>query len=173
MISGIGMVTGYTYRLFEPARAWLIHRALALALCASVLVHVGFLLFDHYVPFNIVQVLVPFASSYKHSKILGISVGSLSVALGILAFYGIAIVVASSLGWIDTKRGLWKKLHYINYFILFAVFFHALYTGADLTYGVFRKFWILIGVVLLLAVLSRLWRAGTIRKKSTKNIDKS
>jgi len=165
MISGIGMVTGYTYRFFQPAKAWIVHRALALALAASVAIHVTFLLFDHYVPFNIFQVLIPFVSSYKRSKLLGIPVGSLSVALGILALYAITIVVLSSLKWIDTKKGVWKKLHYLNYFIVFAVFFHALYTGADLTYGVFRKFWILMGVVLFIAILSRLWRAGTIRRR--------
>ena len=165
MLSGIGMVTGYTYRFFQPAKAWIVHRALALALSASVLVHVTFLLFDHYVPFNIIQVLVPFASSYKRSKLLGIPVGSLSVAMGILAMYAIAIVVLSSLGWIDTKKKLWKKLHYLSYFIVITVFFHALYTGADLTYGVFRKFWILMGAVLLIVIISRLWRVGTIRQK--------
>lgn len=165
MLSGIGMVTGYTYRFFQPAKAWIVHRALALALSASVIVHVTFLLFDHYVPFNIFQVLIPFASSYKRSKLLGVPVGSLSIALGILAMYAIAIVVLSSLGWIDTKKGLWKKLHYLSYFIIVAVFFHALYTGADLTYGAFRKLWLLIGFILAVAILSRLWRAGTIRKK--------
>lgn len=165
IISGIGMVTGYTYRFFQPSVAWVVHRALALALAASVIVHVTFLLLDHYVPFNIVQVLVPFASNYKRSHLFGLSVGSLSVALGIFAMYALAIVIASSLGWINTKRGLWKKLHYLNYFILFAVFFHALYTGADFTYGIFRKFWILMGGVLLVFILVRLWRAGTIRQK--------
>ena len=56
ILSGIGMVTGYTYRFFQPAKAWIIHRALALALVASVLIHITFLLFDHYLPFNIFQI---------------------------------------------------------------------------------------------------------------------
>jgi hypothetical protein len=165
MLSGIGMVTGYTYRFFQPAKAWLVHKALALALSASVFIHITFLLFDKYLPFSLAQVLVPFASGYKKSKLFGIPVGSLSVALGILAMYAIIVVVLSSLGWIDTKKGIWKKLHYLSYFILVAVFFHALYTGADLTYGIFRKFWILMGIVLIIAVISRLWRAGTIKQK--------
>ncbi len=165
IISGIGMVTGYTYRVFQPAKAWIVHRALALALAASVAIHVVFILLDHYVPFNIFQVLIPFTSTYKRSHLLGIPVGSLSVALGILAMYSLTIVILSSLGWIDTKKRLWKKLHYLNYFIVFAVFFHALYTGADFAYGVFRKFWILMGIILLIAIISRLYRAGTIRPK--------
>ena len=167
VISGIGMVTGYTYRFFQPAKAWIIHRALALSLAFSVLVHGTFLLLDHFISFNLVQILVPFVSNYKKSKLLGIPVGSLSVALGILATYAIAIVILSSLGWIDSRKKTWKRLHYLNYFIIFAIFFHALYTGSDLAYGIFRKAWIFMGVLLLVLIIVRLWRAGTIRRRPT------
>ena len=91
--------------------------------------------------------------------------GSLSVALGILALYSIAIVILSSLGWIDSKKKTRKKIHYLNYFIIAAVFFHALYTGSDLSYGVFRMIWIFIGIILIIAILTRVWRAGTLRPK--------
>jgi DMSO/TMAO reductase YedYZ heme-binding membrane subunit len=164
MISGIGMVTGFTYRYFQPSKAWIIHRALGIALGISVAIHGIFLLLDNYIKFNILQVLVPFAATYKRSHIFGLSVGSIYVALGILAMYAIAITLFSSLGWIDSKKGLWKKLHYLNYFIIFAVFFHALFTGSDFAYGVFRAGWIFIGLILLLAIFTRLWRAGTLRK---------
>jgi hypothetical protein len=35
MLSGIGQVTGFTYRFIAPIKAWAIHKALALALCIA------------------------------------------------------------------------------------------------------------------------------------------
>ena len=162
MISGIGQVTGLTYRFIEPIKAWAVHRALAIALCFAIATHVIFLLFDHFVKFSLVQVLVPFASHYKRSA--NVPLGSLWVACGIVAAYLVAIVVASSLGWINSRKGAWRKLHYLNYVIVVLVFFHALYAGSDLAYGMFRAAWIFVGVLLIISILTRLMRTGTMRR---------
>lgn len=164
ILSGIFQVTGLMYKIVEPVKAWAIHKALALALCGAIAVHVGFLLIDKFLPFTLAQAFVPFVSHYSnHTKLLGLSVDAIAVALGILAAYCIAIVVASSLGWIDSKRGLWRKLHYLNYFVVIAVFVHALGAGSDLKYGSFRSAWIFVGVILAGCIFIRLWRAGTLR----------
>jgi len=166
MLSGILQVTGLIYRFIEPITAWAIHKALAIALCVSIAVHIGFLLIDSYVRFSLVQLLVPLESRYNNgTTFLGVALGSLSVSLGILAMYGIAVIVASSLGWIDTKKRAWKSLHYLSYAVAVFVFLHALYTGSDLKYGVFRLAWIGLGAVVVLGILSRLWRAGTTQPK--------
>lgn len=164
MISGIGQVTGLTYRFIEPVKAWMLHKALAFALCASIAVHVLFLLLDHFVPFSLLQVLVPFQSHYNNgTTVLGIPIGW-AVSFGIMAMYGTVILVLSSLGWIDTKKGVWRKLHYLSYLVIFLVFVHALGTGSDLKYGTFRSVFLLLGFLVVLAVAGRLWRAGTLRK---------
>lgn len=163
MFSGIGLVTGHMYRLFEPAKAWAVHRALAIALCVCVVIHVSFLLFDHFVSFSAIQLVVPFLSHYQRSHTISPLLGTLSISMGILALYGIAILVSSSLGWIDTKKALWKKLHFTSYLVMVFVFLHALYTGTDLAYGVFRAIWISIGAVIALGMVARIWRAGTLR----------
>jgi sulfoxide reductase heme-binding subunit YedZ len=166
MLSGIGQVTGLTYRYLEPIKAWAVHKALALALCGAIAVHVLFLLFDHYLPFSLPQIAIPFASRYgTHTSLLGVGLDTFAIALGVLAMYGVTIIVASSLGWIDSKQKTWRWLHYLSYFVILAIFIHALGAGADLKYGIFRMAWIALFFVLLLAVLSRIWRAGTIRKK--------
>ena len=165
MLSGIGQVTGIIYRYIEPIKVWAIHKALALALCASIAVHIGFLLIDHFVPFSLVQLFVPFASRYNNgTKLGGVALGGIAVTLGILAMYGVAILVASSLGWIDTKKKTWRKLHYISYAVAFFIFLHALYVGTDLRYGVFRKAWIALGALVAIGIIVRLWRAGTVKK---------
>ena len=125
MLSGIGQVTGLTYRFIEPVKAWAVHKALALALVGTIIVHVGFLLIDKYLPFSLVQVLVPFASHYNNkTSWLGLPLAILGVTMGILAMYAVVIVVATSLGWIDSKKRLWRRTHYLSYAIITLVFLH-------------------------------------------------
>ena len=164
MLSGIGQVTGLTYRFIEPLKAWAIHKALAIALCVSIAIHAGFLLIDHFVSFSLIQLLVPFLSHYDNkTQLLGLPLGFAAVALGILAMYGVAIIVASSLGWIDTKKGAWRVLHYLSYVVAIFVFFHALYAGSDLEYGSFRAAWLFIGLIVLIGIVLRLYRARSLK----------
>jgi len=169
MLSGIGQVTGLTYRFIEPVKAWALHKAMAIALCVSIAIHVGFLLLDHYLPFSLGQVLVPLNSSYSNgTKMLGIPLGGLAVAFGILAMYGVAIIVASSLGWINTRRARWHKLHYLSYLVMFLVILHGLYAGTDLKYGTFREVWIGLAAIVVLGIISRLLRAGATAPRNDK-----
>jgi hypothetical protein len=166
MLSGIGQVSGITYKYIEPIKAWALHKALALSLCLAVSIHIIFLYVDHYLPFSLTQIFIPFVSHYSNkTSLFGVALGSFAVALGVFALYGIVILVLTSLGWIDTKKSLWRKLHYISYFVIFAVMIHALGVGSDLRYGVFRKLWILIIILLIVAVLSRLRHTGSLKKK--------
>jgi hypothetical protein len=173
VLSGIMQVTGLIYRFIEPITAWAIHKALAIALCVSIGVHIGFLLIDNYIRFSLPQLFIPLLSHYSNgTTFLGIAFGGVAVSFGILAMYGIAIVVASSLGWIDTKRRAWRLLHYISYVSAACIFLHALYAGSDLKYGLFRMAWILLGDVIIIGAISRLRRMGTLRK-NRQQIDKS
>lgn len=167
MLSGIGQVTGISYRFFEPVRAWAIHKAMAITLLLAIAVHGGFLLVDKYLPFSLSQILIPFDSKYNNGTDLsGLVLGAFGVTFGILAMYLILIIVASSLGWIDTKTGRWRKLHYLSYAVIFLVLLHALYVGSDLRYGTFREAWIAILAVMGVAILARLWRAKVVRKSN-------
>lgn len=162
ILSGIGQVTGYTFKFLEPITAWATHRALGIALACAVVVHVGSLWFDRFVPFGLADILVPFWSSYKPVVIFGVHLGSLYVALGSLAFYGLAAVVASSLLWVEKKPYTWKLIHFTAYMIIAFIFVHALFLGTDLAHGLFRWLWIIFGISIAGAVLHRLRRARTI-----------
>ena len=165
MLSGIGQVTGLTYRFLEPVKAWALHKAMALALCVSLVIHIGMLLFDHFVSFSLAQLLIPFLSHTNNATtFVGIALGGLAVTFGILAMYGIVTIVLSSLGWIDTRQKTWRWLHYLSYGVVVLVFLHGLYVGTDLRYGIFRATWIVFGLVLVLAILSRLRHVGSLRK---------
>ncbi|HEV2403726.1 MAG TPA: hypothetical protein VGS08_06025 [Candidatus Saccharimonadales bacterium] len=165
IFSGIGLVTGFTYRLLEPVAAWAVHKAIALAFGASVCIHVFALLFDHYVGFSLWQLLIPFLSHYKPVTIGGMYVGSLYVALGVYAFYIAAIVILSSIYWKEKRPYLWQGLHYLGYLLVILTFFHALYLGADLQHGWLRWLWITLGVALFIGIVMRLRRFGTLGRR--------
>lgn len=162
LLSGIGFITGTTYKFLEPITAWATHRALGIILTVALVLHVGALYFDSFAPFNFSDLLIPFKSNYRPVSIFGFSVGSLYVALGVIALYLIGLIVATSLLWMEKLPKTWKAVHILSYLVMFFVFIHALFLGTDLAAGVLRWLWILFGVVLLLAALVRLWRAKTL-----------
>ena len=165
-ISGIGQVTGFVFRFIEPIKAWAIHKTIAFALCAAVIVHGGFLLIDHYVKFSLPQILVPFLNRYSNgSSLLGINLSWFAIASGIIAAYGIIIVVVSSLTMIDKNKKTWKLLHYLSYGVAILVFFHALSSGSDLRYGIFRIGFIALWLAIIAAIISRIYRAGIIKNE--------
>jgi hypothetical protein len=162
MLSGIGHVTGLTYKYIEPIKAWMVHKAMALALGASILVHIASLLIDHFVPFTLTQVLIPFTRRYSNgATVFGLNLAWLAIPAGVFAMYGSYIVLVSSLetvGWIDHKKKLWKYTHVVSYAVMLLAFLHALTTGTDLASGIWRTLWIGISVLMALAVISRLAR---------------
>jgi sulfoxide reductase heme-binding subunit YedZ len=161
LLSGIGMVTGHTYKLFEPLKAWANHRTLGLAFSISVLVHMSFMLFNKNTPFTIAQLLFPFVSKYHPVYIGQTSIGSLWVALGIIAMYCLLAIVLTSLLWIDKKPSGWKLTHFLSYVVMLFVFFHALYLGTDLARGIYKYIWVVSALVVTSFSLVRLTRART------------
>ena len=163
LLSGIGLITGHTYRVFEPLKAWVFHRALGIALGVTTIVHIVILLFDKYAPFDIWDVLIPFASDYQPLMIGQLNLGSLFVALGVIALYALVTIVLTSYMWIDKRPQAWRALHYLSYVIVIAVFFHGLFLGTDLQGGLGRILWVMGGLVVLGAFVLRLQRSGTTR----------
>jgi sulfoxide reductase heme-binding subunit YedZ len=162
LLSGIGQITGDTFRFLEPLTAWASHRALGLTFIIAVLVHMFTLLFDHFVPFSLWQILLPWLSSYKPITVYGLHLGSLYVALGVVAFYLTLAIVLTSIFWIDKKPYVWKLIHLVSYIVIAMVFIHALYLGTDFAHGIWRWLWIIAVAAVGMASLYRLWRAKTI-----------
>jgi sulfoxide reductase heme-binding subunit YedZ len=164
IISGIGLLTGYTYRIIEPLPAWAAHRAVGLAFGFMVLVHIFVLLLDKYIGFGLADVLVPFHSGYMPLRIGGVQLGSTYMALGILALYAIIIIIATSLLWMQKKPKSWRLLHYLSYFVFVAVFIHGLAMGTDMKPRWAQFLWVSGTIILLASIATRLRRAHTIRK---------
>ncbi len=162
ILSGIGLVSGGMFRFLEPLTAWASHRALGITFAVATIIHMSSLLFDHFVSFSVADLFIPWLSTYKPVTIAGLQLGSLFVALGVLAFYGAALIMITSFTWIDKKPRFWKITHFMSYFILVLVFVHALYLGTDFAEGGMRLLLVAIGLLIGLALLYRLWRAKTI-----------
>lgn len=163
MLSGIGFITGATFRFLEPLTAWATHKAIAYVFGVSVVVHVVALLFDKYVPFTITQALVPFISNYRDVTIFGYHLGSIYVALGVVSLYLILAIILTSILWMDKKPHTWKIFHFLAYLIMIFVFFHALYLGTDLAHGIFRILWIILGISVAIAIVLRLHRRTQVK----------
>lgn len=160
LLSGIGSVTGHTFRFLEPLTAWATHRALGIVFVVSVVIHMAGLLFDKFVSFNIVSLLVPWVSDYKPLQLFGVNLGSLYVAMGVLAFYGALAILFTSLFWVDKKPKIWKFLHLMSYAVMALVFVHALFLGTDTGDGLVRLGWIAGAILVIVAIVARLRRVG-------------
>ena len=164
VLMGIGQVTGFTYRYIEPIQAWAIHKATSLALAVAIAIHIGLLLIDKYMHFSLAQILIPFTSNYNNgTKLLGLGLGSLAIAFGVLAMYGIALIVLTSLGWIDSKKEAWQKIHFISYLVALFVILHVLYSGTDVRSGWLRAIWIILALVVVAGFISRIRRSGSLK----------
>lgn len=97
------------------------HSFLALLVLAFGGFHAMALLVDSYVGFSPSQVLVPFTSTYR----------PVSVALGILGFYGSAIIYASF--WARRLIGYraWRYIHYGSFLAFVAITMHGILSGTD------------------------------------------
>lgn len=162
MLSGIGFITGTTFAFLEPLTGWATHRALGIILTCSIVLHVGALYFDHFVPFSLSDLFIPFASSFHPVTLGGVSLGSLYVALGVIALYLTVAIVTVSLVWTERKTIAWKLTHLLSYLVMASIFVHTLTLGTDFQNGVLRYVWIGIGFFLLIATITRAWRAYTL-----------
>ncbi len=161
MLSGIGQMTGQTYRFLEPLTAWASHRALGIVFLISIVLHMFVFLFDKFIAFSLLDILVPWFSDFKPVTFFGINLGSFYLALGVLSFYLSLLIVVTSLLIVNKKPKLWKLVHLLSYVVILFVFFHALQLGTDMTHGIIRAIWIILGNLLSIAIIFRSWRAYT------------
>jgi predicted ferric reductase len=121
VVFGLLVSTGAGDRIVPRARSVEVHRWLSTVALALTAAHALVLTGDRFVRFDLLDVLVPFLSSYR----------SVAVALGVLAAYGALVVhVSFSLRRrIGTK--IWRRLHYLSFFVFAAALVHGLLAGSD------------------------------------------
>jgi len=102
---------------------WLkaVHRYLSTLGVLMVGTHIVSLYLDTFVDFSILDLLVPFHSTYK----------PLGVALGVIGLWAMLLTWATALGMNWIPQPVWKAIHYLSYLSLFVVALHAGMVGTD------------------------------------------
>lgn len=98
-----------------------VHRFVALLTGGFLLLHVGSLMLDKYVPTSVAAVLVPGFSSYRP---FWVALGT--VALELLAAVGISNLVRKQIG-----HARWRRVHYLTFLVWAAAAAHGIGAGTD------------------------------------------
>jgi len=137
-------------RILKPfdRPAWLLslHRFLALLMLVAVGVHLGGLVADSYVHFGVVELLVPFGSSWKPGP----------VAFGIVALYVLVAVQVTSLLMRRLPKRTWRLVHLTSYLALWLGVMHGALAGTDATSPAYRVMALALTMVAVSAALVRI-----------------
>jgi len=168
-IGGIGHITGLTYKFIEPVKAWIIHKWLGIMLAVMVCIHIAILLIDSYLPFSLVDILVPFHKIYANVAISGSMFAFLAIPSAIIAVYLTAWILMvyltawiliSSLTQLKRNKVIWSVSHKLSYAV---IVLHVLYAGTEFKNSIVQM--VLAGCAALLTVLfvARLFRSATLK----------
>lgn len=124
--------------------AFAIHEYVSLLGLAFSIFHALILLGDHYIKFDLVQVLVPFAAnSYK----------PLLVGFGQLGFYVWLMVALSFYVRAHIGQKTWRVLHYVSFVTYCMALYHGITSGTDtITPWATNYYWISGGSLVFLLV---------------------
>lgn len=121
VVFGLFVSTGAADRFIPRARSVEVHRWLSTVTLSMTGLHAIVLIGDRFIRFDVLDLLVPFLSSYR----------SFAVALGVLAAYG-ALLVHASFSWRKRIGGkTWRKLHHVSFFVFAAALLHGILAGSD------------------------------------------
>ena len=97
------------------------HEFLSLAAVGFVFLHIGVLLFDSYMPYSVLQLLVPFTSTYR----------PLWVGVGIIGFYLTLLVTVTF--YMRSRIGMkaFRAIHYLSLLAYLGVTVHGFMSGTD------------------------------------------
>lgn len=109
----------------RPKPNWMLdlHRFLGGLAVVFVAIHVLALIFDTYITFGLVEVLVPFTGTYHPA----------AVAWGIVAMYLLVAVEVTSLLRKRMSKRAWRGIHYLSFPVFGLSTVHLLWAGTDRT----------------------------------------
>jgi predicted ferric reductase len=121
MVWGFAIPTGFMKPVLENVFSYDFHEHLSLLGLGFVLVHILVLLFDKYLPFSIIQLLIPFTDTYR----------PLWVGLGIISFYVLLLVTFTF--YVRQKIGskAFRSIHVLSLLSYLGTTLHGLFAGTD------------------------------------------
>jgi methionine sulfoxide reductase heme-binding subunit len=97
------------------------HQFISLLAIGFTTLHVGVLLFDQYLPFNLAQIVFPFLSTYR----------PIWTGLGVLTFYSVLLVTITF--YMRARIGMkaFRAIHLVSLLSFFGAAAHGLFAGTD------------------------------------------
>jgi sulfoxide reductase heme-binding subunit YedZ len=132
----------------KPAPSWVldVHRFLGGLTVAFVAVHMIGLAADQFIGFGTVELLVPFASSYKPA----------AVALGVVGMYLLVAIELTSLAMKKMPRRTWHAVHLTSFVLFVVATVHGITAGTDRHNAGFQLACMLTAALVLMMTLVRI-----------------
>jgi predicted ferric reductase len=145
MVWGLAIPSKFFERVLSPTFAVDFHEYISLLSLGFIALHVGVLMIDQYLPFTLVQILVPFMAPYR----------PFWVGLGVLGFYLSALVTVTF--YLRKKIGqkLFKKIHVLSLVAYLGVVLHAFLAGSDSSLGIVQL--IYLSTFMVVVFLTSYW----------------
>lgn len=121
MIWGLAIPSRIFSPILDGKFSYDFHEHLSLLGLGFVVLHVSILMFDKYLPFNLIQILVPFTDAYR----------PLWVGLGIISFYTMLVVTFTFYlrQWIGPRA--FRSIHLLSLAGYLGATLHGLFAGTD------------------------------------------
>jgi len=121
VVLGIATARGWAHERWPEAVVTLLHRNVSLLSVVFLAVHIGTTVLDGFVPIGWIDVVIPFAQSYR----------TLWVGLGTVAFDLLVTVIVTSLLRHRIAPRAWKLVHLLSYVLWAVAIVHGLGAGTD------------------------------------------
>ncbi len=145
MLWGLAIPTKFFERFLSPTFVVDFHEYISLLAIGFVTLHVSVLLIDQYLPFSIVQILIPFMSPYR----------PVWVGLGVIGAYLSMLVTVTF--YLRKKIGQkrFKAIHTLSVVGYLGVVLHAFFAGSDSSLPAVQL--IYLGTFLSIVFLTSVW----------------
>jgi predicted ferric reductase len=152
---GLALPTKFFDRFISPTFTFDFHEFISLFSIGFVILHVGVLLFDQYLPYSLAQILVPFLSPYR----------PLWVGLGVLGFYLTLLVTITFYLRKQIGQKKFKAIHTLSLVGYFGTVLHSFFAGSDSSLPAVQFVYLSTFLVVLFLTLYWLIHARQIKKE--------
>ena len=158
MVWGFAIPTGFMRPVLENIFSYDFHEHLSLLGLGFVLVHVVVLLFDQYLPFSFLQLLIPFIDTYR----------PLWVGFGIISFYLLLLVTFTF--YLRQRIGAraFRAIHVLSLVSYLGTTLHGLFAGTDSALPITMLLY--AGTFLVVVFLTVYWLVMRTGKKEDEHI---
>ncbi len=144
-------------KLMPRASTYDFHQFISLLAIGFILLHVGVLLVDRYLPYTLAQILIPFLSPYR----------PIWVGIGVFSFYLVLLVTITF--YIRSQIGLktFKVIHYFSLVSFLGVAVHSFLSGTDSSLPIVQGLYLFTFIVVVF--LTAYWLImGLIQSRQTR-----